>query len=108
MKKGEIWIVDIGSTGGHEQQGVRPAVIIADVVGSVATIIPCTSNLDSLRFPFTAQLEPSLKNGLDFSSVAVVFQLRAIDKKKLKTKIGFLEKREVKEIDAMMKKMLNL
>jgi len=24
MKKGEIWIVDIGSTGGHEQQGIRP------------------------------------------------------------------------------------
>ena len=55
MKKGEIWIVDIGSTGGHEQQGVRPAVIIADVVGSVVTIIPCTSNLDSLHFPFTLQ-----------------------------------------------------
>jgi len=108
MKKGEIWIVDIGSTGGHEQQGIRPAVIVADVVGSVVTIIPCTSNLDSLRFPFTAQLDPSLKNGLNLASVAVIFQLRAIDKKKLKTKIGFLEKKEIKEIDAMMKKMLGL
>ena len=108
MKKGEIWIVDIGSTGGHEQQGVRPAVVVADVVGSVATIIPCTSNLDSLRFPFTLQVEPSLKNGLDLASVIVGFQLRAIDKNKLKTKIGFLGKIEIKEIDVMMKKMLGL
>ncbi|OGI60759.1 hypothetical protein A2641_00440 [Candidatus Nomurabacteria bacterium RIFCSPHIGHO2_01_FULL_37_25] len=108
MKKGEIWIVDIGSTGGHEQQGIRPAVVIADVVGSVTTIIPCTSNLDSLRFPFTVQLEPSLKNGLSFASVVVIFQLRAIDKKKLKAKIGFLGKTEIKEIDVMMKKMLGI
>jgi len=38
----------------------------------------------------------------------VRLELRAIDKKKLKTKIGFLEKKEIKEIDAMMKKMLGL
>ena len=42
MKKGEIWIVDMGSSNGHEQVGLRPAVIVADVVNPVVTIIPCT------------------------------------------------------------------
>jgi len=108
MKKGEIWVVNMGSTDGHEQEGTRPAVVIADVVGSVITVIPCTSNLESLRFPFTLAVEPSSKNGLAKMSVAVVFQLRAIDKSKLKNKIGVLDKKAVKSINVLMKKMLGL
>ena len=106
MKKGEVWIVNMGSTDGHEQDGTRPAVVIADVVGVVITIIPCTSNLESLRFPFTIEIEPSKIIGLDKKSVAVVFQLRAIDKNKLKNRIGVLDKKDIKFIDILMKKML--
>ena len=108
MKKGEIWVVNMGSTGGHEQEGTRPAVVIADVVGTVITIIPCTSNIESLRFPFTLEIEPSKINGLDKKSIAVIFQLRAIDKNKLKNRIGSLEKKEIKNIDILMKKMLGI
>ena len=108
MQKGEIWVVNMGSTDGHEQEGIRPAVIIADVVGSIVTIVPCTSNLESLRFPFTLAIESSTTNKLDKISVAVVFQLRAIDKIKLKNKIGILSKKDIKSIDILMKKMLGL
>ena len=48
MKKGEIWIIDIGKMGGREQEGIRPAVVVADVVGTIATVIPCTANAVSL------------------------------------------------------------
>ena len=106
MKKGEIWIVDMGSSNGREQVGLRPAVIVADVVNPVVTIIPCTSNLDSLRFPFTFEIMPSAHNGLDRNSVAIIFQLRAIDRKKLKKKIGELDKRTMAQIGKQARQLI--
>ena len=107
MRKGEVWIVDIASSGGHEQEGLRPAIIMADIIGPIVTIIPCTSNMESLRFPFTFEIIPSIKNGLNKNSVAVIFQLRAIDRKKLRNKIGLLNKKEIKTVDNFIKKMFN-
>jgi len=106
MKKGEIWRLDMGVTDGHEQAGIRPAVIIADVVGTVVTIIPCTSNLDALRFPFTVRINPDSKNGLNMDSIAITFQLRAIDKKRLKNKMGIISSSDMKVLNSQLKKML--
>ncbi len=84
MKKGEIWIVDIPQLGGHEQEGLRPAIVLADTPTSVAIVIPCTSNSHALRFPYTLLIEPSAMNGLSTPSVALILHIRAIDKKTLK------------------------
>lgn len=108
MRKGEIWIVEIPGLGGHEQEGARPAIVIADIAPLLAIIVPCTSNLHALRFPFTASIDPSSRNGFNVSSVALVLQTRAIDKKRLKKRIGVLEKRVMGDIDSMLKKMLRL
>ena len=108
MQKGEIWIIDIGRTGSHEQEGIRPAIVMADVVGPVVTIIPCTRNMESLRFPFTIKIFPNLKNKLSLDSIALIFQLRVIDKRKLLKKIGLISTSDLKKIDSQMKKMLGL
>ena len=54
-------------------------------------IVPITSSLGALRFPFTVRIEPSSANGLSLPSVAMVFQLRAIDRRRIIGKIGELE-----------------
>lgn len=108
MKKGEIWLVEIPGIDGHEQRGLRPAIFIADTKISVAIIVPCTSNLQALRFPFTVRIESSHRNGLNESSVALVLQLRAIDKKRLLRKIGQLESSALKELDVMLHNLLDL
>lgn len=108
MKKGEVWIVEIPGVDGHEQRGRRPAIFIADAKTSVAIVIPCTSNTEALRFPFTIRIEPSRENGLDISSVALVLQLRAVDKKRLRNKIGKLEKPVLKKVDIMVRNLLGL
>jgi mRNA-degrading endonuclease toxin of MazEF toxin-antitoxin module len=41
-------------------------------------------------------------------SVALVFQVRAIDKKRLKNKIGELENSTLKEVDEILKRILQL
>ena len=106
MKPGEIWLVDIPYLGTHEQSGKRPAIILAKVTKTIATIIPCTSNKFALRFPFTYEIEPTKNNGLDSSSIALVFHLRAIDTSLLKNKIGKLEKQSFSEIKTLARKLI--
>ena len=48
------------------------------------------------NFPFTFVVEPDPTNNLTSTSVALVFQLRAIDKKRLKSKIGCLNADDMK------------
>ena len=108
MEKGEIWVVDIPKTNGHEQRGTRPVVLLAKLEANIAIVIPCTSNLKSLRFSNVLEISPSPNNGLKENSVALVFQLRAIDKKRLIKKIGTLSSKSMSRIDSMIFSMLNL
>lgn len=108
MKKGEVWIVEIPVVNGHEQSGLRPAIFIADTKTNVAIVIPCTSNLQALRFPFTLRIEPSSRNGLATTSIALILQLRAVDKKRLQKRIGRIESRTLNEFDAIMRTLLSI
>ena len=106
MNKGEIWLVEMPETDGHEQSGPRPVMILADTISNIAVVIPFTSNVQSLRFPHTLEVEPSKENGLFGKSIALVFQIRAIDKKRMKKKIGRIESGLAKKIDNMLKNLL--
>ncbi len=108
MKKGEIWYAEIPSGNGHEQGGLRPVIILFESEANIAIIIPLTSNFQALKYKNTLEIKYSEINGLKNNSVALLFQIRAIDKKRLKSKIGVLENKELKEIDAILKKMLLL
>lgn len=91
MQLGDIYLVEIPVSGGREQAGIRPA-IIAQTVDLEKTptilIVPLTSMLKASDFPFTFMIKPDQSNNLDAISVALVFQLRVIDKRRLKNKIG--------------------
>jgi mRNA interferase MazF len=69
-------------------------------------IVPVTSSLGALRFPFTVRIEPSVLNGLTLLSVAMVFQMRAIDRKRIIRKIGELEPEYLVQIDGEIWRML--
>jgi mRNA interferase MazF len=61
-----------------------------------------------LRFPHTLEILPSDLNGLHSPSAALVFQIQAIDKKRLQRKLGDLSPESVQQIDTMIKHMLSL
>lgn len=92
MTTGDIVWVDLPAHGGHTQAGRRPAVIVqeASVSSAIPTIliVPLTTQLDAVRFPGTFVLDPDAGNGLRRASVALVFQLTAIDRRWLGAKIG--------------------
>jgi mRNA interferase MazF len=108
MNKSEVWNVEIPATNGHEQTGLRPAVVLAQAEAGIVIIVPFTSNLQALKYPHTVEVSCSKVNGLSVDSVALVFQLRAIDGKRLKSKIGILERNQMKEIENLIKRLLKL
>ena len=105
MKRGEVWLVQLGETFGHEQRGLRPAIILTDTLTSLVLIIPLTTNLKALRFPCTIQIEPTKRNGLETGSVALIFHLRSIDKRRLIRAVGIIEKPVLQKIMRVIKQL---
>lgn len=112
MKIGDVYLVEIPAIGGHEQAGYRPAVIIQteyrlEEIPTVL-IIPLTSKTKATAFPFTLLIKPDQSNNLSSASVALVFQLRAIDKRRLKQKLGSLKNSEVIKIKQIIRTLMLL
>jgi mRNA interferase MazF len=115
MARGDIVIVDLpmpAGGSGHEQVGSRPALIVHDEstsgILSVIMIIPFTSSSSASRFPHTIPIQPSATNGLTSPSILLVFQLRAIDRKRVKQTIGHLESPTMHLVDDELRSMLGL
>ena len=89
--------------------GTRPAIVIADTKTDLALLIPLTSNLESMRkLPFTVEIKKSNDNKLEKDSVALVFQIQAIDKKRILSKIGNIEDYYLEKIDRTIKELLKI
>ena len=114
MARGDVYLVEIPYSkgpAGREQAGRRPAVAVqTDDSSSLPTamIIPTTTNLKALQFLHTIKMKPSRKNGFTQTSVLLVFQLRAIDKKRIIKKIGQLEQSYLKQLEKEVRKLLAL
>jgi mRNA interferase MazF len=108
MKKGEIWLVNIPSSRGHEQHGSRPIIITSNPEANIIAIIPLTTNLSYSRFDHTIKINPSHCNGLNEKSLALIFQVRAIDKNKLIKNIGIIENLTLEAINKKLKDFLIL
>ena len=104
----EIYLAEIPKTNGREQFGFRPVLLVSQPISEISLIIPFTSNILALRFPYTLKIEPSLKNGLSLPSVLLIFQLRAIDSKRLRKRLGELEESYVVQVKDKLRKMLKL
>jgi mRNA interferase MazF len=105
LKKGDIYFVELGSVDGREQSGFRPAVLVTKVISNMAVIIPLTTREGAKRFKEIVCIDRSEENGLSEDSIALVFQIRAIDSRRLKRKLGSLEERYVEKLNNIMKEM---
>jgi mRNA-degrading endonuclease toxin of MazEF toxin-antitoxin module len=61
-------------------------------------LVPLTSQLDALRFPGTVLVEADNENGLHRPSIAVVFQLTALDQRYLLNRIDNISRPVLDEI----------
>jgi mRNA interferase MazF len=95
VKRTEVWLVELNPTVGSEVKKTRPCMIVspdeANKYLNTITIVPLTSTLKS--YPTRVNCSFDGKEGQ-----AAVDQVRAIDKLRLKKKLGMLEKRTVEQV----------
>ncbi|MCI9510431.1 MAG: type II toxin-antitoxin system PemK/MazF family toxin [Angelakisella sp.] len=102
VKRGEIYYADLSPVVGSEQGGVRPVLIIQNDVGNrfSPTVIAAaiTSQKDKTRLPTHIQLN-SRDCGLARDSVVLLEQVRTIDKRRLKERMGKVEDPYMDQVD---------
>jgi mRNA interferase MazF len=106
---GDIHWVQLPTANGREQRGRRPAIILQDeqYAGGlpVMLVIPLTTAQAALRFAGTTHIQPTTETGLRQVSVALVFQLRAIDRRRVEERIGSVSREVLNEIFAELDKL---
>ena len=94
IKRGDIYYADLSPVVGSEQGGIRPVLIVQNNVGNrySPTVIAAaiTSQINKAKMP--THIELAAKDyGLNKDSVILLEQIRTIDKRRLREKIGRID-----------------
>ena len=102
VKRGDIYYADLSPVVGSEQGGMRPVLIIQNDVGNrySPTVIAAaiTSKMGKSRLPTHIDIYAD-KAGLAKNSVVLLEQIRTLDKRRLKEKMGHLDEAAMNEIN---------
>ena len=94
IKRGEVFYADLSPVVGSEQGGTRPVLIVQNDTGNrhSPTVIAAaiTSQTGKARLPTHINI-PGGSVGLSKDSVILLEQIRTIDKKRLREKMGHLD-----------------
>lgn len=95
IKRGELYYADLSPVVGSEQGGVRPVLVVQNDVGNKysPTIIAAavTSKLTKARLPTHIEIAGH-SFGLQRDSVILLEQIRTLDKRRLREKVGELDR----------------
>ena len=93
VRRGDIYYADLSPVVGSEQGGVRPVLIVQNDVGNrySPTVIAAaiTSQTGKARLP--THIEVHTDSGLAKSSIVLLEQIRTLDKRRLKNRMGHLD-----------------
>ena len=94
IRRGDIYYADLSPVVGSEQGGIRPVLIVQNDVGNKfsPTVIAAaiTSQKDKTKLPTHIQLDAQ-DTGLSKNSIVLLEQVRTLDKKRLKERMGRLD-----------------
>ena len=91
VKRGDIFYADLPPTIGSEQGGIRPVLIVQNDTGnrySPTTIVVTLTKQQKNDLPTHILVDVDKENGLKYDSTALCEQIKTIDKRRLKGKIG--------------------
>ena len=102
VTRGDIYYADLSPVVGSEQGGLRPVLIIQNDVGNrySPTVIAAaiTSRVGKTRLP--THIDVTADCGLSRDSVILLEQVRTIDKRRLREKIGHIDPSVMSEVDS--------
>ena len=102
IKRGELYYADLSPVVGSEQGGIRPVLVVQNDVGNKysPTVIAAavTSKINKAKLPTHIELS-SNSYGLAKDSVILLEQIRTLDKRRLKERIGSLSDATMNRVD---------
>jgi mRNA interferase MazF len=102
IKRGDIYYADLSPVVGSEQGGIRPVLIVQNNVGNKfsPTVIAAaiTSQQSKANLPTHIPLNADT-SGLSKDSVVLLEQVRTIDKKRLKEKMGTIDETSMNAVN---------
>lgn len=105
VKRGDIFYADLSPVVGSEQGGVRPVIILQNDVGNkyspTVIVAAITSQINKAKLPTHVEIS-SEAYGLNKDSVVLLEQIRTLDKRRLKEKIGHMTDVDMKKVDGAL------
>lgn len=102
VRRGDIYYADLSPVVGSEQGGIRPVLIIQNDMGNrhSPTVIAAaiTSQMNKARLPTHIELI-NQHCGLTKDSVVLLEQIRTLDKRRLRERMGHLEGEMMERVD---------
>lgn len=111
VKRGEIYYADLSPVVGSEQGGIRPVLIVQNDVGNKhsPTVIAAaiTSKQEKSKLPTHISVQAS-SCGLAKDSVVLLEQVRTLDKRRLKERMGELDSGSMAQVNDALQVSLGL
>ncbi|MBQ3080101.1 MAG: type II toxin-antitoxin system PemK/MazF family toxin [Clostridia bacterium] len=106
IARGELYSACLDPVVGSEQGGVRPVLVIQNDVGNrfspTVIVLAVTGQLNKAKLP-THVAVPAEGNGLQKDSVVLAEQIRTLDKRRLKERIGCLSPEQMEKVSEALK-----
>jgi mRNA interferase MazF len=102
-RRGEIYLVALDPTVGHEIKKRRPALVIQNDITNeyswTTIVVPITSTVRLPLSPTHILILKGAPSGLDITSVALCEQIRVADRTRLIKAIGYLDPKLIPQLD---------
>jgi mRNA interferase MazF len=107
--RGDVWLVSLDPTIGHEVQKTRPAVVVSSNLYNrhnwVVVVMPLTSH-DTAEYDQVLIKPP--EGGVSSTSATLPDQIRAVDRRRLVRRLGRVGDDTLHRIDRSLKIVLDL
>ncbi|MGL5440374.1 MAG: type II toxin-antitoxin system PemK/MazF family toxin [Filifactoraceae bacterium] len=111
IKRGDVYFADLSPVIGSEQGGVRPVVIIQNNIGNryspTVIVAAVTSQMNKAKLPTHLEIKAG-EYGMEKDSVLLLEQIRTIDKRRLKEKLGSCDDKFMKVVSKAINISLGL
>jgi mRNA interferase MazF len=111
-RRGDLYLVEFDPARGHEIQKTRPAVVIQNDIGNrhspVTIVAAITSRLSPTPYPVEVVIAPTKGNGLSTQSAIQLSQIRSVDKRRLRKRLGSVDAETMHKVDEALAISLGL
>jgi mRNA interferase MazF len=102
VRRGDIFYADLSPVIGSEQGGIRPVLVVQNDVGNkyspTIIVAAITSQINKAKLPTHVEIN-ALEYGLTKDSVVLLEQIRTIDKRRLREKIGHFDEEKMNKVN---------